>query len=599
MSSLYGPTSDLPPPGPPYAAPVNLSSAFNQTGIVANFSTFSGGLDSVGNALSGDMLGTTLPTADSLFNIGPIDSNDVVSATGQTITLPSSTDAALKLLATAVNGAQSNQTFTVTYTDGTTATLTQSISDWSIPQNFTGETTAYTFAYRDTSSGSIQIGSYYLYEYSITLNPNKTLKSLTFPNDANVEVLAATLIPLPVVSTQVNLSSAFNRTGIVTDGSTFSGGLDTYGDALSSNLLGSKVTVAGVGFNFGPANTNNAISATGQTITLPSSAGHRAEAPGHRRQRAQPNQTFTVTYSDGTTATFTQSISDWAVPQNFPGETTAVTTAYRDRSNGTKQGGNFDVYEYTFALNPDKTVSSITLPKDANVEILAATLLPVIPVPVNPDLSQEFNRTGIVTDGSTFSGGLDTYGDALSANLLGSSVTVGATTFNLGPANTNDVVSAAGQTISLPVSNDHTLELLATAVNGAQLNQTFTVTYTDGTTATFTQSISDWAVPQNFSGETAAVITSYRDTAGGGRQLGHYYLYEYAFALNPSKTVSPSASPRTPTWRCWRSPCSLDRDLIGKSPADRGGGLAAPIRVVSSCSCPWRCQAGLTAVSRA
>ncbi len=65
MSSLYGPTSDLPPPGPPYAAPINLSSAFNLTGIVANFSTFSGGLDSDGNALSGDMLGTTLPTADS------------------------------------------------------------------------------------------------------------------------------------------------------------------------------------------------------------------------------------------------------------------------------------------------------------------------------------------------------------------------------------------------------------------------------------------------------------------------------------------------------------------------------------------------------
>ncbi len=463
---------------------------------------------------------------------------------GQTITLPATTDAALKLLATAVNGAQRNQIFTVTYTDGTASTLTQSISDWAVPQNFTGETTAYTFAYRDTSSGSIQVGSFYLYEYSITLNPNKTLKSITFPNDANVEVLAATLIPMPVVSTQVNLSSAFNRTGIVTDGSTFSGGLDAYGDAYSANLLGSTVTVASVSFNFGPANTNNAISATGQSITLPSSADTALKLLATAVNGAQPNQTFTVTYSDGTTATFTQSISDWAFPQNFPGETTAVTTAYRDRSNGTKQGGNFDVYEYTFALNPDKAVSSITLPKDANVEILAATLLPVFPVPINPDLSQEFNRTGIVTDGTTFSGGLDTYGDALSANLLSSSVTVGATTFNLGPANTDNVVSAAGQTISFPVSNDHTLELLATAVNGAQSNQTFTVTYTDGTTATFTQSISDWAVPQNFSGETTAVTTTYRDTSSGGRQAGHYSIYEYAFALNPKKTVSTISLPK-------------------------------------------------------
>ena len=161
--------------------------------------------------------------------------------TGQTITLPAGTDSALKLLATAVNGAQPNQTFTVTYTDGTTATLNQSISDWAAPQNFTGETTAYTFAYRDTSGGSIQGGSYRLYEYSLTLNPNKTVKNITLPNDPNVELLAASLIP--VVPTQINLSSAFNRTGIVTDGTTFSGGLDTDGDALSSNLLGTSITV--------------------------------------------------------------------------------------------------------------------------------------------------------------------------------------------------------------------------------------------------------------------------------------------------------------------------------------------------------------------
>ena len=127
-----------------------------------------------------------------------------------------------------------------------------------------------------------------------------------------------------------------------------------------------------------------------------------------------------------------------------------------------------------------------------------------------------------MTDGTTFSGGLDTYGDALSSNLLGTSVAVGGTTFNLGPANTNNIVSAAGQTIALPAGDDSTLELLATAVNGAQSNQTFTVTYTDGTTATFTQSISDWASPQNFFGETTAATTTYRDTSGGGRQAGHF-----------------------------------------------------------------------------
>ena len=36
------------------------------------------------------------------------------------------------------------------------------------------------------------------------------------------------------------------------------------------------------------------------------------------------------------------------------------------------------------------------------------------------------------------------------------------------------------------------MNLLATAVNGNQANQTFIVTYTDGTTSSFTQSVSDW-----------------------------------------------------------------------------------------------------------
>jgi hypothetical protein len=50
--------------------------------------------------------------------------------------------------------------------------------------------------------------------------------------------------------------------------------------------------------------------------------------------------------------------------------------AYRDLSNGTKDNQTFFVYGYTFALNSAKTVSSITLPKDANVEVLAIDVSP-------------------------------------------------------------------------------------------------------------------------------------------------------------------------------------------------------------------------------
>src|SRR5262249_18591514 len=88
----------------------------------------------------------------------------------------------------------------------------------------------------------------------------------------------------------------------------------------------------------------------------------------------QLNQTFTVTYTDGSTQRITQSISDWATPQNYLGESKAKAMAYRDRSDGSKQNGTFLVYGYRFSLDPAKQVQSITLPNDMNVELLAIHL---------------------------------------------------------------------------------------------------------------------------------------------------------------------------------------------------------------------------------
>ncbi len=153
--------------------------------------------------------------------------------------------------------------------------------------------------------------------------------------------------------------------------------------------------------------------------------------------------------------------------------------------------------------------------------MLAATLVPAGTTQVN--LSSAYNRTGIVADGAKFGGGgLDGDGYALSSSLVGTSVTAGGAAFDLGPAGAADVVSAAGQVIALPAGNDASLELLATGVNGSQANQTFTVTYTDGTTATFTQSISDWAIPKGYPGEATALATDlsrHRRRGAAGRRV--------------------------------------------------------------------------------
>ena len=191
--------------------------------------------------------------------------------------------------------------------------------------------------------------------------------------DSSVEVLAATVVP--AAATEANFSSAFNRTGIVANGTTFGGGLDGGGYALSSSLVGPTLTVDGTAFNMGPAGVDDVVSADGQTIALPSGSAGTLELLATGVDGSQANQTFTVTYTDGTTATFVQSISDWAKAQGYPGESVALATSYRDTSTGTKQAGTYNIYVYSFALDPTKTVRSITLCSDSNVEVLAIDVL--------------------------------------------------------------------------------------------------------------------------------------------------------------------------------------------------------------------------------
>ncbi len=176
------------------AGPVNLAASYNRTGIVADGTTFtSGGLDGLGYAYSATLLGSTVSFNASSFTLGPANAPDAVTST--TIPLPAGQYLTLALLATAVNGNQTSQTFVVNYSDGTNSTFVQSLSDWFTPQNYTGESAAVTMAYRDMANGTEDNRTFYLYGYSFALNSAKTATSITLPNNGDVVVLAITLAP--------------------------------------------------------------------------------------------------------------------------------------------------------------------------------------------------------------------------------------------------------------------------------------------------------------------------------------------------------------------------------------------------------------------
>ncbi len=162
--------------------------------------------------------------------------------------------------------------------------------------------------------------------------------------------------------------------------------------------------------------------------------------------------------------------------------------------------------------------------------------------PISVNLSAVDTITGIANTGRPVpNGGLDTEGYAYAAALLGTSLSWNGSTFTLGAAQSADAVS--GGTIALPAGNDSTLSLLAAAVNGNQPNQTFIVSYTDGTSSSFTQSVSDWFTPANYSGESQALKMAYRIGPTGATSTGPVYLYGYSFALNSAKTVKSITCP--------------------------------------------------------
>ena len=189
--------------------------------------------------------------------------------------------------------------------------------------------------------------------------------------------------------TAVDLSSAYNIYGFYTDAAeptiTPTNSLDGVGSVYSANLLNSGLDFNGVQFAFGPANAPDAVTGSGSgSIALPAGTFATLQMLATGIEGNQTSQAITVTYTDNSTSQFTQSFSDWCSALNGggcvstgnnPGESVAVAMPYRDTTTG-PDNRVFYLYHYSFALNPTKTVQSLTLPDNRNVVVLAVSLTP-------------------------------------------------------------------------------------------------------------------------------------------------------------------------------------------------------------------------------
>jgi hypothetical protein len=254
-----------------------------------------------------------------------------------------------------------------------------------------------TYTYSPAAGTILQAGTQTL---SVTFTPNNVLyaqETATVQITVNKEVTVITWpTPSPItygtplsgfqldatVSTgtvSVPLTSDYNVHGIYRPGSRYNtGGFDNDGYSYSTTTLGSTLVWNGLTFNLGPPNALDAVA--NKTITLPAGNFSNLFMLGAMVNNISANQTFTVTYTDGTTTTLNQNMSDWFNAAGWPGESVISCSEQRNFRNGATQPDSVCVYGYQIQLDPSKTVKTIQLPGTRNIVMLAMDLTtPAIP----------------------------------------------------------------------------------------------------------------------------------------------------------------------------------------------------------------------------
>jgi len=195
---------------------------------------------------------------------------------------------------------------------------------------------------------------------------------VTFPNGFyggnSGLVEASTTVPVAAAY----LAATFDNTGISDNSDVSAANYDGVGDSFSAQALaagtpapltpGGHVTVGGTTFTWPDvaSGTPDNVVAAGQTINL-SGSGTDLGFLG-AAAFGSANGTGTITYTDGTTQSFTISFADWYNNAPVAGSQIATTTTSWNFTNSTQTTHPVSVYFSSVPLQAGKTVASVTLP---------------------------------------------------------------------------------------------------------------------------------------------------------------------------------------------------------------------------------------------
>jgi predicted alpha-1,2-mannosidase len=172
-----------------------------------------------------------------------------------------------------------------------------------------------------------------------------------------------------------DLSPYFDNTGVSDDSSPGSGNIDGLDNSYSYQALssagitpGSTITSGGLSYTWPgvAAGKPDNVTADGQTVLLAPAAGATTLGILGSASYGPSQGTATITYTDGSTQTFTLAFSDWTLAGGLlPADTEVAQMPYRNSPAGASKSTTC-LFTTTVALQTGKTVQSITLPANVN-----------------------------------------------------------------------------------------------------------------------------------------------------------------------------------------------------------------------------------------
>ena len=190
------------------------------------------------------------------------------------------------------------------------------------------------------------------------------------PNDAGYQAIAnaVNLNLFGSAPSYSSLAASFNDVGITADTNTAPGNFDGDNASFSETALtnagagpGATVSSSGVSFTFPnvAAGTSDNTVAEGQTISMSGSGtlGLLVSA-----SYGPATGTGTITYTDGSTQSYTLTAPDWWSTTAPAGGAVAISSAYQNRPGNTTYAQTGDIFSIPVTLTAGKTLASVTLP---------------------------------------------------------------------------------------------------------------------------------------------------------------------------------------------------------------------------------------------